>query len=63
MADINERLTAIQTRLTEASEEILALIKKLQDEQLTDEGRKALDAIEAKANALADIVKEEPPTP
>lgn len=61
MADINERLKGINTRLVEASEEILALIKKLQDEQLSDEGRKALDGIEAIGNALADIVKEEPP--
>lgn len=61
MGDINERLKGIETRINEASEEILALIKKLQDEQLTDEGRKALDAIEKKANALADIVGEEPP--
>lgn len=63
MGDINERLQGIETRINEASEEILALIKKLQDEQLTDEGRKALEAIEKKANALADIVGEEPPPP
>lgn len=63
MADINARLQGIEKRINEASEEILALIKKLQDEQLTDEGRKALDAIEAKANALADIVTEDAPPP
>lgn len=65
MADINERLKGIEKRLVEASDEILKLIETLKNEQLSDEGRKALDAIEAKANALADIVTDEapPPTP
>lgn len=63
MADINVRLQSIEKRLVEASAEILALIEKLKNEQLTDEGRKALDGIEAIGNALADIVKEEPPPP
>lgn len=61
MANINERLKGIETKLTEASDEILKLIETLKNEQLSDEGRKALDAIEAKAIAFADIVKEEPP--
>lgn len=65
MANINETLAGINTRLTEASTEILALIKQLGDERLTPEGRAALEAIEAKATALADIVAnvEPPPTP
>lgn len=63
MADINARLAGIETRLAEASTEILALIETLRGEQLSDAGRTALDAIEAKANALADIVPDAPPTP
>lgn len=61
MANINERLTAIETRMTEASKEILELIETLKSEQLTPEGRAALDAIEVKATALADIVPNPPP--
>lgn len=60
MANINERLQSIDTRLGEASTEILALIEKLQGESLSPEGRIALDSLESKANALADIVSETP---
>lgn len=63
MATINERLAGIETKLSEASAEILALIETLKSEQLTPEGRAALDTIEARATALADIVPNPTPEP
>lgn len=63
MANINETLAGINARLTEASTEILALIEELRNEQLTPAGREALAQIEAKANALADIVPNPTPVP
>lgn len=63
MANINERLAGIETKLSEASTEILALIETLRSESLTPEGKAALDAIEAKATALADIVPTPAPPP
>lgn len=59
MANINERLAGIETKLGEASTEILALIETLRNEQMSAAGLAALDAIEAKANALAEIVPNE----
>lgn len=63
MATINDRFTAINTKLTEASTEILAELEKLRGETLSDEARASLDAIEAKANAMADIVPNTPTPP
>lgn len=59
MANINERLAGIETKLGEASTEILALIETLRNEQMSAAGLAALDKIEANANALAEIVPNE----
>lgn len=63
MANINETLAGINTRLDEATTELLALIGTLTNEQLTPEGRAALDAIKTKVDALADVVPGVPPQP
>lgn len=60
MANINETLQAINTRLDEATTELLALIGQLQGEQLTPEGRAALEQIKTKVDALADVVPNAP---
>ena len=61
MSQLDDRMIAVQGRIDEAATEIVDLINKLRDENLTETGRAALDDIEAKANALADIVPNEPP--
>lgn len=56
MSELDDRFNAISTKLDEASGEILAEIEKLKNGgTLTPEQEAALAAIEAKANALADI--------
>ena len=56
MATLEERFNAISGKLDEASGEILAEIENLKKGgTLTPEQEAALEAIEAKANALADI--------
>lgn len=56
MATIEERFTAVNAKLDEASSEILALIQQLRDEGVTPAAEAILQQIEAKAGALADIV-------
>lgn len=56
MATIEERFAAVNTRLDEASTEIIALIGQLRDQGVTPAAEAILQQIEAKANALADIV-------
>ena len=63
MATIEERFTAINTRLDEASTELLALIETLRNQGVTPAAEAVLVQIEAKANALADIVPNVPPAP
>ena len=65
MSQLDDRMIAVQGRIDEAATEIVDLINQLRNENLTDTGRAALDDIEAKANALADIVPnpEPPPVP
>lgn len=63
MATIEERFAAISAKMDEASQEILALIQKLRDEDVTPAAEAILVQIEAKANALADIVPNIEPTP
>ncbi len=56
MATANERLSSIESQLTEASAEILAEIAALKtSETLSAEGLATLERIEAKATALASI--------
>lgn len=62
MATIEERFTAVNAKLDEASSEILALIQQLRDGGVTPEAEAILQQIEAKAGALADIVPN-PPAP
>lgn len=56
MATIEERFTAVNDKLAEASTEILALLEELRALGVTPEAEAVLAQIEAKANALADIV-------
>lgn len=63
MANINDELAEVNTHLTEASAEILALIADLEKERLTPAGRTALNEIKAKATALKDIVLPTPAPP
>lgn len=68
MATIEERFTTVETKLNEASTEIVAEIQRLRDElaaaQLTPEAEAILERLETKAGELADIVPNvEPPTP
>lgn len=46
----------MNTRLDEASSEILELLRGLRDESLTEDGQAALAQAETKVAALADIV-------
>lgn len=57
---LTERLNKINSNLTEASEEITAKIEILKQQDLDEEGMAALEAIEQKAQALADIVPNVP---
>lgn len=56
MATIEERFSAISAKLDEASTEILALIETLRGQGVSSEAEAILTQIEAKANALADVV-------
>ncbi len=56
MATIEERFAAVNTRLDEASAEIIALIQSLRDLGVTPAAEAILVQIEGKAAALADIV-------
>lgn len=55
MATLEERFNAVNAKLEEAAGEILAEIEKLREGTLNPEQEAALENIEAKANALADI--------
>jgi len=56
MATLQERFDAVNNKLKEASDEILAEIAKLKEGgNLTPEQEQSLENIEAKANALADV--------
>jgi hypothetical protein len=55
MATLEERFNAISSKLDEASAEILAQIEILKGESLSTEGEAALEVLEGKANALAEI--------
>ncbi len=62
MADLQERLDTVNSKLDEASREILAELAKLRaGGTLTPAQETALGNIEAKATALADISAEEAP--
>lgn len=63
MSQLDDRMIAIQGRIDEAAQELIDLVTQLRNENLTDTGRAALDDIEAKANALADIVPNPVPEP
>ena len=56
MSQLDDRVIAMNTRLDEASSEILALLGQLRDETLTQAGQDALSQAETKVAALADIV-------
>lgn len=56
MSQLDDRMTALSTRVDEASAEILALLETLRNESLTETGRAALENAEAKIAGLADIV-------
>lgn len=58
MATIDERFDAVEGMLEEASTEIVTLIQELRDQlgTLTPEQEAKLQAIEASAKGLADIV-------
>lgn len=56
MATLLERFEAVEAKLEEAATEILALIEQLRSQGVTPEAEAVLVQIEAKANALADIV-------
>lgn len=56
MSQLDERMEAISTRVDEAVTEITALLEQLRNETLSEAGRAALDNVEAKVNALADVV-------
>jgi hypothetical protein len=60
MATLQERFDAVSAKLDEASSELLAEIQNLKDQlantQLTPEAEASLEAVETKANALADVV-------
>lgn len=62
MSTILERFEGVNARLDEAASEILALIQELRDQGVTPEAEAVLVQIEAKAQALADIVPN-PPSP
>ena len=65
LAELAAALTAIDTKLTKAQEEIIAEIQKLRDAlndvDLPAEATAALDALSAKAQALDDVVPDAPP--
>jgi hypothetical protein len=61
MSQLDTRIEALNTRLDEATSEILALLGQLNDETLSAEGQAALAQAETKVAALADIVPG--PTP
>lgn len=66
MATIEERFTTVETKLNEASTEIVAEIQRLREAPgtLTPEAEAILTRLETKAGELADIVPNvEPPTP
>ena len=56
MSQLDDRVIAMNTRLDEASSEILELLRGLRDESLTEDGQAALAQAETKVAALADIV-------
>lgn len=60
LSEILDKAKDIDSKLTEASGEIVALIKKLQDQlsdvDVPDEAAATLESIATKAAALADIV-------
>lgn len=56
MSQLDDRLVAMNTRLDEATTEILDLLGRLREESLTDTGRAALEQAETKVAGLADIV-------
>lgn len=64
MGAIDDRLAEIETGVDEGVTEILAEIKKLKDETLTDAGRATLTRLEEKVTALRNISPPvEPPPP
>lgn len=63
MANVTERFNTVIAKLTEASAEILAQIEKLKEEDLSPEGEVALQTIEAKATAMAEISPPIEPVP
>jgi predicted nucleic acid-binding Zn-ribbon protein len=67
MPSLQERFDAVNSKLQEAADEILAEITKLREGgTLTPEQEQALQNIETKANALAEIsppVETPPPPP
>lgn len=63
MATIEERFTNVETKLNEASTEIVSEIQRLRTELaagLTPEADMILTRLESKANELADIVPNAP---
>lgn len=65
MANLNEQLDNVNAKLEEAATEIPALIAELREAigTVSPEAQAKLDAIAAKAQALADIKVDEPETP
>lgn len=65
MADLNQQLDELNTTLNEAATEIPALIEELRAAigTVSPEAQEKLDAITAKAKALADIVPDPEPEP
>lgn len=63
MANLEERFNALNAKLEEASKEILAELEKLRNMELPAEAEASLQAIETKANAMADISPPVEPPP
>ena len=61
MSQVDERLSAVETAVNEAADEILAELSKLRSESLTEAGLATLGRLETKAEALRNISPPVPP--
>jgi hypothetical protein len=65
LSELAAAVSAIDAKLSEASDEIVGLINDLRnalaDAEIPAEAAVTLDALAAKANSLADIVPDEAP--
>lgn len=64
MGAVEDRLEAVNAKLTEASTEIPALVQQLRDEIAANAVQEStLAALEAAGSGLADLVPNPPPPP